>query len=109
METQKFSFKILGMTCASCSRINERNLSAVPGVQYASVNLGTNTAFVIADGTVTMDDLEKAVIKGGYRISLEMDDNAERKRCQKKESRSPLNCAAQIVSHANPNAKTSNR
>jgi len=80
METQKFSFKILGMTCASCSRINERNLSAVPGVQYASVNLGTNTAFVIADGTVTMDDLEKAVIKGGYRISLEMDDNAERKR-----------------------------
>jgi len=54
------------MTCASCSRINERNLSAVPGVQYASVNLGTNTAFVIADGTVTMDDLEKAVIKGGY-------------------------------------------
>ncbi|MDD4664119.1 MAG: heavy metal-associated domain-containing protein, partial [Caldisericia bacterium] len=71
METQKFSFKILGMTCASCSRINERNLLAVPGVQYASVNLGTNTAFVIAESTVTMADLEKAVIKGGYRVSLE--------------------------------------
>ncbi|MCE5222946.1 heavy metal translocating P-type ATPase [bacterium] len=82
METQKFSFKVLGMTCASCSRINERNLLAVPGVQYASINLGTNTAFVIAESTVTMADLEKAVIKGGYRVSLEMDDTAEKKRFQ---------------------------
>jgi len=82
METQKFSFKILGMTCASCSRINERNLLSIPGVRFASVNLGTNTAFVIAEPTVTMADLEKAVIRGGYRVSLEMDDTAERKRYQ---------------------------
>ena len=40
------SFPIEGMTCASCVRRVEKAISAVPGVESASVNLATERADV---------------------------------------------------------------
>ena len=44
------SFRIEGMTCASCVRRVELAVGKVPGVKAASVNLATETADVTFDG-----------------------------------------------------------
>lgn len=64
----KWNFRILGMTCTTCSRIVERALKKVPGVTFASVNLATESAFVLAAPEVTEQQLEEAVKKSGYEI-----------------------------------------
>lgn len=62
----KITFRVTGMTCATCSRIVERALSRTAGVSFASVNLATESAFVIADESVTFEQLKAAVEKAGY-------------------------------------------
>lgn len=62
----KMSFRVTGMTCSGCSRMVERALSGTPGVSFASVNLATESAFVIADAAVTFEQLRGAVEKTGY-------------------------------------------
>lgn len=64
----KWNFRVLGMTCTTCSRIVERALKKVPGVIFASVNLATESAFVLAEPRVREDALEAAVKKSGYEI-----------------------------------------
>ena len=64
----KMSFKVTGMTCTTCSRIVERSLLKVPGVSFASVNLATESVFVIADKALPFETLEAAVKKSGYSI-----------------------------------------
>nr|WP_255720511.1 heavy metal translocating P-type ATPase [Acuticoccus kalidii] len=59
---------IEGMTCASCVGRVERALKAVPGVDMASVNLATERASVSTDGSVTRDDLRKAVEDAGFEV-----------------------------------------
>ncbi len=60
---------IEGMTCASCVRRVEKSLAKVPGVQDASVNLATERARVIFDGSVVgLSQLHGAVKKAGYRV-----------------------------------------
>ena len=68
-EESGYSFRVEGMTCASCVRIVEKNLKKLPGVEYVSVNLGTEKAYVLTDNTVTRDDLAKTVGKAGYSYS----------------------------------------
>ncbi|MEG1602878.1 MAG: cation-translocating P-type ATPase [Cloacibacillus sp.] len=67
-EENKWNFRILGMTCTTCSRIIERALKKVPGVSFVSVNLATESAFVLAAPEVTEAQLEEAVKKSGYEI-----------------------------------------
>lgn len=67
-EENKWNFRILGMTCTTCSRIIERALKKVPGVSFVSVNLATESAFVLAAPDVTEAQLEEAVKKSGYEI-----------------------------------------
>jgi heavy metal translocating P-type ATPase len=58
---------IEGMTCASCVGRIERALSAVPGVETASVNLATRRASVRhAQGAASTDALVAAVEAAGY-------------------------------------------
>lgn len=64
----KWNFRVLGMTCTTCSRIVERALKKVPGVIFASVNLATESAFVLAEPGVREDSLEASVKKSGYEI-----------------------------------------
>ncbi|HVB65684.1 MAG TPA: heavy metal translocating P-type ATPase, partial [Nitrolancea sp.] len=60
---------IEGMTCASCVRRVEKSLAKVPGVREASVNLATEQARVIFDGSeVGLEQLQNAVEKAGYRV-----------------------------------------
>ena len=63
-------FGVQGMTCASCVRRVERALSAVPGIEEASVNLATEEASVtLADGSmVDAEALRAAVDRAGYTL-----------------------------------------
>ncbi|HEX8883465.1 MAG TPA: heavy metal translocating P-type ATPase, partial [Noviherbaspirillum sp.] len=62
------SFKVEGMTCASCVARVEKALKAVPGVESVSVNLATEKATVRATPALPVDGLSAAVAKAGYDI-----------------------------------------
>ena len=65
METCTLSLK--GMHCSSCSQLIEMALRKTPGVLSASVNVGTERAFVEYDPKVVkVSALEEAVKKIGY-------------------------------------------
>ena len=70
---EQLRFGVRGMTCASCVRRIERALSAVPGVQEASVNLATEEATVTSAGA-PVEALRAAVDKAGYEIRLPGED-----------------------------------
>ena len=66
-----FSFRVEGMTCASCVRLVERSLNKVDGVDYVSVNLATEKAYVLAKEGLPENRIEDAVRKAGYGFSRE--------------------------------------
>ncbi|MBI2794020.1 MAG: copper-translocating P-type ATPase [Ignavibacteria bacterium] len=57
-----------GMHCASCVQRVENQLSKVPGVVQASVNLVLNQARVEIDGVVEDRDLHQAIERAGYTV-----------------------------------------
>jgi Cu+-exporting ATPase len=61
------AIKIEGMSCASCVGRVERALSAVPGVDKASVNLATEMARVESAQPVDLAMLVQAIDKAGYQ------------------------------------------
>lgn len=64
----ELTFKVEGMTCASCVSRVEKALKAVPGVQSASINLATEKATVQVEPTTTLNALSSAVEKAGYDV-----------------------------------------
>lgn len=64
--TQMIRFELEGMTCASCVARAERVLTAHPGVERASVNLGTETAEVRFDAPATPETMAATLAKAGY-------------------------------------------
>jgi len=67
MENNKKTFKIEGMTCASCAANIEKGLCKVEGVKKASVNFASKTAQVEFDEKpASQKDLFDAVVKKGY-------------------------------------------
>jgi len=79
-EEKKRSFRITGMTCATCAMIVEKALMKVDGVKFAAVNLATETAFVILEKDVPQVILEEAVKKAGYGVSYESREDFEVRR-----------------------------
>ncbi|NLJ95589.1 MAG: copper-translocating P-type ATPase [Clostridiales bacterium] len=66
------SFKIEGMTCASCARAVERVTSKLEGVSSASVNLATEKLTLeYDDDKITVEDIQNAVEKAGYKAFTE--------------------------------------
>ncbi|MDB5908823.1 MAG: copper-transporting ATPase [Massilia sp.] len=65
---QDLTFKVDGMTCASCVARVEKALKAVPGVKSASLNLATERATVKADPDTSLGSLYEAVEKAGYEV-----------------------------------------
>ncbi len=64
----KTSFPIIGMHCASCARLIERQLKKTPGVSDAAVNYGSEQASVECDPSVaTPEALAGAVAAAGYK------------------------------------------
>ncbi len=66
---KEYLLDIKGMSCAACSAAIQSVLDKKQGVIYASVNLATNSAVVITDGTVSVEDLIAAVDDAGYEAS----------------------------------------
>jgi Cu+-exporting ATPase len=65
------TFRVDGMTCASCVARVEKALKSVPGVESASINLATEKATVRADPGIGLDVLSAAVEKAGYDVPAE--------------------------------------
>jgi len=66
------SFKIEGMTCAACAKAVERATKKLDGVEESSVNLATEKMNISFDEEkVTVEDIQKAVEKAGYKASIE--------------------------------------
>ncbi|MBI4319974.1 MAG: copper-translocating P-type ATPase [Chloroflexi bacterium] len=72
VKTHKETFRVEGMTCASCAANVERALGRVPGVVSANVNLATEKATVeyVPDATGPAE-LKKAVESAGYKLVAE--------------------------------------
>ena len=66
METR--TFRVEGMTCASCVRRVEKALGAVPGVRSVGVNLATEEASVVSEG-VAEAALAQALTARGYQLA----------------------------------------
>jgi Cu+-exporting ATPase len=75
-KTEKKSFPIVGMHCASCAKLLERSIGKVPGVVSCSVNYGSESATLEIDGKKVTDKmLEKVVADTGYKAVFAKDDN----------------------------------
>lgn len=67
----KKTYRVKGMTCASCAATVEKSLNKVPGVKEASVNIATEAATVIIDPNVVSErEMAKAVENSGYELVL---------------------------------------
>lgn len=64
------TFRIRGMTCASCVGRMEASLLQVQGVESASVNLATEMAQVLGKVQVTAEDIQNAILQAGYESEL---------------------------------------
>lgn len=74
-EKAKTSFKIGGMTCASCSAAVEKALNKSAGVYQANVNIATEKGSVEYDPSVLdRNDFRKIVKNSGYELSRFADD-----------------------------------
>ncbi|MEG2812529.1 MAG: heavy metal translocating P-type ATPase [Clostridium sp.] len=66
----KASFKIVGMSCTSCSSRLEREINKVEGVTFASVNLPLETLTVEFKDKLSTDDIIKEVTRIGFKASI---------------------------------------
>ena len=68
----KRSFPLLGLNCAACAAHSTKALESTPGVQSATVNLASATAFVVYDETqCTPEMLRAAVAAMGYDLRID--------------------------------------
>ncbi len=69
VEKTTSTYKVTGMSCASCSSKVENGVKNLEGVQSASVNLATEKLTVTYDNkTLTYAELSKFVEKLGYKL-----------------------------------------
>ncbi|MED4041063.1 heavy metal translocating P-type ATPase [Niallia taxi] len=69
---ESVSLNITGMTCASCATRIEKNISKVPGVQKANVNLATEKVSVTYNSSeASVEDIIAKVKKTGYGVQEE--------------------------------------
>lgn len=75
-ETINKTYKIGGMTCASCANTVERVTRKLDGVSIANVNLASEKLNISYDVTkVSEDKLRSTIEKAGYQLVIEEDDN----------------------------------
>ncbi|MBE0431199.1 MAG: copper-translocating P-type ATPase [Dehalococcoidia bacterium] len=73
---EKATFRVGGMTCASCVANVEKALGGVPGVISASVNLASEKASVsYLKGEAGMAEFRQAVEEAGYSVLGEQEDD----------------------------------
>lgn len=69
--SQKNTYPIIGMHCASCAMTIEKALKKVPGVKNASVNFASEKATVESEQTLDSKALRHAVAEVGYKLLIE--------------------------------------
>jgi Cu+-exporting ATPase len=79
-EGLKRSFRVSGMTCATCSRTVEKALRKTEGVSFAAVNLATETAFVVLEQEIPQEKIEGAIRAVGYDVAYGAAEDIDRKR-----------------------------
>jgi cation-transporting ATPase V len=85
---QTLELSVEGMTCASCAARVEKTLGRQPGVAEASVNFAANRASVALDPQiVSLESLQTAVEKIGYRISPVVSGESEPEDLYEREQR----------------------
>ncbi len=83
---RKSSIKIGGMTCASCSARIEKVLGKTDGIESAAVNLAAETALVIHDDSVSVNDIISRIEKIGFTAKeIEKNDEASNEEEKRKE------------------------
>jgi len=68
--TQKTTFSVTGMSCASCVSRVEKSLQGLPGVVSVSVNLASNRAVVEHTGDADIAGMLRAVADAGYKMEM---------------------------------------
>ncbi|MGG5253407.1 heavy metal translocating P-type ATPase [Neobacillus sp. SM06] len=69
---ENITLNITGMTCAACAARIEKNLTKLPGVEKANVNLATEKASVAFNpAEVSIDEIIAKVKKTGYGVQEE--------------------------------------
>jgi len=86
-DVNKQSFYVKGMTCATCAQNVKRALDHIEGVSTASVNLATETAFVISKKDIAFQEIERAVRNAGYQALERVDEKDEEKRLKQSKNR----------------------
>lgn len=75
---QTVTLKIGGMMCATCVETIENAFRALPGVLDVTVNLGTETARVTFNPSVTpLPALKAAILESGYQFLGTADDESD--------------------------------
>ena len=65
------TFPIIGMHCASCAKLIERQLLKTEGVNTATVNYGSEQAIIDYDANIATDEmLSNAVKSAGYKALI---------------------------------------
>jgi len=82
------TFKIQGMTCASCAKTIERVTGKIEGVAEANVNFATEKLNISYDpAKVKISDIKSAIVKAGYKAiddEVAVDADKERKERERK-------------------------
>jgi Cu2+-exporting ATPase len=73
--SNKSTFPVTGMSCASCSASVESILAKLPGVNSVSVNLANATALVDFDKSlISSKELQQALEAVGYGLIIDVED-----------------------------------
>jgi uncharacterized protein len=65
---KQIKLNISGMTCSSCEVIIERVLKKVQGVRNVQVSRSKESAHILCENDITIDDLQNAVSEKGYKL-----------------------------------------
>lgn len=88
----KTSFPIIGMHCASCANLIERQLKKTPGVTAVTVNYGSEQASVDFNENVTdIASIGDAVQATGYRAVVETESDTTPEQIKEKAKKEELN------------------
>ena len=62
-------YTVVGMTCGHCVNAVTEEVSAVPGVSKAHVDLATGRLTITGEGTVDPEAVRSAVAEAGYQLA----------------------------------------
>ena len=77
--TKKESYLVEGMTCTGCERTVSKVVGNIEGVSSSEADLSSSTVTVVYDPSkVTIDKIQEAVTRVGYKFVGERPPNGQR-------------------------------